>query len=502
MAGWKEKAKKLLGWKIDLRIVALIAAIGLALALVPLIRLSAYSVPWYDDYNYARFARNFLLEEYSLKSAYEGAVYCTSTSWYAWQGTFSSIMFMSMSPMIWGEQYYFLGPLFLILILPISVCVLGKVLLRDVLKADRASAAIVCFVAAAACVILIHSAQDGFFWYNGGVHYVGMHSFLILLAAAWIKLLAGAGKLSGALLVVWTMLGALLAGGANYVTALQGGVALAGLTVLGALLRSRRVLLMLPSMAVYGYAFYKNVTAQGNAVRQRVFEGIGKGMDVLPSIGESFLEALRHLGQFTGVMMPMVMLLLAPVIWGLLKKTRVRFRFPGLVLLASFCFYATGFTPSLYAMSSPGLARTLNAVKLTYQLCLLFNEVYWLGWIQRRLGRQENSVRPGETRVFFFAAVGMLMLGIFLLEPNPGRYYSSYGAYHFVHTGEANNFYQEYLARVETLKNSGPHVVLEPYHWKPWFICIADLSEDPEAEQNRAVAEWYWKESVRVAPKE
>lgn len=259
---------------------------------------------------------------------------------------------------------------------------------------------------------------------------------------------------------------------------------------------------MLPSMAVYGYAFYKNVTAQGNAVRQRVFEGIGKGMDVLPSIGESFLEALRHLGQFTGVMMPMVMLLLAPVIWGLLKKTRVRFRFPGLVLLASFCFYATGFTPSLYAMSSPGLARTLNAVKLTYQLCLLFNEVYWLGWIQRRLGRQENSVRPGETRVFFFAAVGMLMLGIFLLEPNPGRYYSSYGAYHFVHTGEANNFYQEYLARVETLKNSGPHVVLEPYHWKPWFICIADLSEDPEAEQNRAVAEWYWKESVRVAPKE
>lgn len=237
-------------------------------------------------------------------------------------------------------------------------------------------------------------------------------------------------------------------------------------------------------------------------------------MDALPAIGNSFLEAFRHLGQFTGVMMPAVMLLLVPVIWKMVRKTKVRFRFPGLVLLGSFCLYAAGFTPSLYAMSTSGLARTLNAVKLTYQILLLINEVYWLGWLQGRLDQWGQYARLGWLReglaardgrrqsVFFFGAVGMLMLGIFLLESNPGRYYSSYGAYHFVHTGEADNFYREYLARVETLKNSGPDVVLEPYHWKPWFICVGDLSEDPEAEQNRAVAGWYWKESVRVAPRE
>ena len=514
MIKWKETIKTVLKWKVDLRVMAVLAAIGLVLVLVPLIRLSTYSAPWYDDYNYAKDARNFLLEERSLKSAYEGAVYCTKTNWYAWQGTFSSIMFMSLSPMIWGEEYYFLGPLFLIFLMPVSVCVLGKVFLRNVLKVDRASAVIVCSVAAGACVMLMHSAQDGFFWYNAGVHYLGMHSFLLLLTAAWIKLLAGGRKISYIFTVLWTMLGALLAGGANYVTALQGGMVLMVLMVFGMLLRNRRVLLMLPSVAIYGYAFYKNVTAQDNAVRKRIFEGIGKGMDALPAIGNSFLEAFRHLGQFTGVMMPAVMLLLVPVIWKMVRKTKVRFRFPGLVLLGSFCLYAAGFTPSLYAMSTSGLARTLNAVKLTYQILLLINEVYWLGWLQGRLDQWGQYARLGWLReglaardgrrqsVFFFGAVGMLMLGIFLLESNPGRYYSSYGAYHFVHTGEADNFYREYLARVETLKNSGPDVVLEPYHWKPWFICVGDLSEDPEAEQNRAVAGWYWKESVRVAPRE
>ena len=242
------------------------------------------------------------------------------------------------------------------------------------------------------------------------------------------------------------------------------------LMVFGMLLRNRRVLLMLPSLAIYGYAFYKNVTAQGNAVRKRIFEGIGKGMDALPAIGNSFLEAFRHLGQFTGVMMPAVMLLLVPVIWKMVRKTKVRFRFPGLVLLGSFCLYAAGFTPSLYAMSTSGLARTLNAVKLTYQILLLINEVYWLGWLQGRLDQWGQYARLGWLReglaardgrrqsVFFFGAVGMLMLGIFLLESNPGRYYSSYGAYHFVHTGEADNFYREYLARVETLKNSSLQV--------------------------------------------
>ena len=68
-----------------------------------------------------------------------------------------------------------------------------KVLVRDVLKADKAFAVTVQCITAAIVVVLIHAPQEGFFWYNGGIHYVGIHSFLLLLVAAWIKLLTGTG---------------------------------------------------------------------------------------------------------------------------------------------------------------------------------------------------------------------------------------------------------------------------------------------------------------------
>ena len=67
-----------------------------------------------------------------------------------------------------------------------------------------------------------------------------------------------------------------------------------------------------------------------------------------------------------------------------------------------------------------------------------------------------------------------------------------------MHTGEAYNFYQEYLKRVEILKSSEPDVVLSPYHYRPWLLCMGDLSDDPDNEANRAVANWYGKSSVVV----
>ena len=88
------------------------------------------------------------------------------------------------------------------------------------------------------------------------------------------------------------------------------------------------------------------------------------------------------------------------------------------------------------------------------------------------------------------------MLLIFLQSPNQAGNYSSFGAYYYVHTGEAYNFYQEYLERVEILKSSEMNVVLEPYHYRPWLLCMGDLSDDPNNEANRSLANWYGKASV------
>lgn len=503
------KIRKVLLWKPDMRLVAVVALLSVLMLMIPLVRYVLYSVPWYDDYNYGSYAKTCLDQDYSLFSGLQGAVDGARTTWYSWQGTFSSIFFMCAAPYVWNENYYFVGPLFLIsisVISVISVFVLVGVLVKGVLKADTASCIIIQSVAAAIVMVFIHSFQQGYIWYNGGVHYVGMHSFLLLTAAAWIMLLAGKGKGNTAFCLVWSLVGAVLAGGANYVTALQGFLLILSLVALGIYLRRKRTWLLLPSLIVYAIGFYINVSAPGNDKRYAIFDDTGLTIGAFDAVWRSFVEAFRHMWKFTGVRTLAAMVLLIPVIWLMLRKVEIQFRFPGIILLWSFLFYSTGFTPILYVMGHAVLSRTLNAVNITWQLLLLLNEVYWLGWFQQRNHREKRNAgllqklcsTIGNLKgipVSFYAVMGLVMLGIFALEPLQATNYSTFCAYWFVHTGEAAAFHDEYLARIDTIKNGGSVVVVTPYVFKN-PLCVGDLSEDPENEANCAIAAWYGKEAV------
>ena len=490
------KLVRLAAWKPDRRLVAVGAAVILVLLLVPLLRIALYSTPWHDDYIYGKFVKDFLDQKYSLKSALDGAVSCVKTQWYAWQGCFSSIFFMSMVPMVWAEELYFLGPVFLILILSASVCVLVKVLVRDILKADWAFVVTLQCITAAVAVVLIHTPQEGFFWYNSGINYVGMHAFLLLLIAAWIKLISGAGKVSSALLVLWTLVGAILAGGSNFVTALQGLLIGLSLAVLGVLLRNRKTVFLAPSLLIYIFAFYKNVSAPGNNVHREVLREIGLGMAPLSAVAQSFAEAFRYLGSFTGWMTLAVMVLIAPIIWHAVRKLNFRYRYPGLLFLWSFCLYVAGFMAGLHSLGRVGMESALNALKITFQLLLIVNEVYWIGWICERRTQEEKSDAVGEPPFLFYPVMGLVILLIFAIDPGKENHYSSYTAYHYVHSGEAYNYYHEYLQRVDTIKNGGDEIVVEPYLYRPWILCVGDLTEDSFYETNREMADWYGKESV------
>lgn len=217
----------------------------LVLVLLPLVRLAFYAVPWYDDYNYGGIVKNFLREEHSFASALKGAAFAVKQEWYAWQGTFSSIFLMALVPTVWGEQYYFWGALLLIFLLLVSLLVLTGVFFRGVLKADWSTTVIFQTLITSMVFFLLYAPQASLYWYNGGIHYTGMQSFLFLLIAAWVMMVAGKGKVSASLLTLWSLLGAVLAGGANYVTVLQGF--LVGLTIfaVGMLLKKKRTLLLL-----------------------------------------------------------------------------------------------------------------------------------------------------------------------------------------------------------------------------------------------------------------
>lgn len=419
---------------------------------------------------------------------------------------------MTLMPAVWGEQYYFLGPVFILLLLLAGSMVFTHVILRKVFRMEQWSSLAIQAVITIAEFMFIYSAQSGFYWYNGGIHYVGMHGFGLLFLSVAICLERAEGRTAKGLLFTASVLLAMITAGSNFVTALQGLLCLLTILLVSVVVERRRTgLWLLPSTLVYIIGFGLNVAAPGNSVRARSYVGWGYGP--LESIGRSFLEAVKHIPEYTGPVVLMVMLLLVPMIWQAVKSTDYRFRYPGIVLALSFCLYATGYTPSLYSLGHAGLSRTLNAVKITYLLLLFLNEIYWIGWLRQLLEKraeqttgqltiQKWAIRNGAAAWWFYVLIGVACLVIFRASSNQAGHYSSYGAYYYVHTGEAYNFHQEYLERVAILSGPEKDVQLPAYQFRPWFLCMGEISENADNEANRSLAMWYHKDSVTLKEKD
>ncbi len=496
----KEKWKKLLGAEINTKLLAIGSVLLLLALMAPIARIMMFCTPWYDDYGYGKMTLIFWEAKESLWGALEGALTNVKSMWHAWQGTYTSCFFMSLMPAVWGTDKYKLGLWFIFGMLVLGIFCLVKVLLWDVLKCrDRWSCLVVQALVAATVVLLMRSAIEGFFWYNSGVHYTAMHGLGMLYIAGLLKLVYTEGKVRTGLLTAGSMLGALIVGGVNNVTALQVGLVILSILGFGAIFKKKRVLWVLPATLCYIVALGFNFGAPGNAKRMVHFTGMG--LSPVEAVLRSFQSAFSYLGDFTGWMTVAIMIAMVPIIWRMVSKVQFRFPYPGLVFLWSFCLYAAGFTPTLYAMGHTLLGRATNMAKVTFQILLFMNLVFFLGWMCRYLREKRSATINMKNSWCFYLVMGMLMLGIFVAEPNKGGVYSSYCAYYFVHTGEAYNYYHEYLDRVAICESDEADVVVRPYVFKPWLLCLGDLSEDPNYEPNKFMADFFGKNSIIcVAP--
>ena len=62
----------------------------------------------------------------------------------------------------------------------------------------------------------------------------------------------------------------------------------------------------------------------------------------------------------------------------------------------------------------------------------------------------------------------------------------------------ATGYRQQYLQRVEKIRQSGDVVELDPVVWQPWFLHKGDLKGDASAPENVSMAMWYDKAQIYV----
>lgn len=469
--------------------IAIVMLLLLVVALVPLLIIGKYAHPCADDFTYGYYTHAFWSTTHSLSETLHWAFYQVKATYDTWQGTFSSVFLMALSPAIWGEQYYVLTPMIMLTMIILPHFYLLYQVLVGLLKAPKSLWLIVSSVICFVLIETMFAPIEGLFWYNGAVHYVFMHGCMLLLFGNLLSMGHHTHRVKKLLPLFAASFLALICGGSNYATALLG---ILGTLLLSVLLfvKQKCPEIFLP-VIVYVVAFYLNVTAYGNQVRQSNFE---KGSPI-QAIMDSFTELFTYAGTWLTLQILLFMLLMVPIFWNLTSTGKYTLRLPFLVTVLSICSVACMFTPGLYAMGTPGAGRTINIIKMWFLLLLFVNEGYWIGYLRTKLTQKCPAARL-DVRVYFCALLLLIFVSFLANEERKLFDYSSYAAYVSLRAGEAQQFDAEYRERLELLNSNASVVELKEYSVKPRLLYFDDIQKDPYDWRNTAVAMWYGKERV------
>ena len=107
-----------------------------------------------------------------------------------------------------------------------------------------------------------------------------------------------------------------------------------------------------------------------------------------------------------------------------------------------------------------------------------------------------------DFRIPWYVLICWFLVWSFFFKISPDRIgqYSAYGAHYYLTSGEAKTFHEEYEERLRLLHSEQADVVLKQYSIRPWFLGWKDLTDDPNAEENKAISTYYGKRSVITEP--
>lgn len=356
----------------------------LCICMVPLVILAAYCYPCADDFRFGLYPHLAFEQTGSVWAALADAAREVCETYFDWQGTFSAVFLFALQPAVFGEGFYWLCPAVMFSALFWGAARMFRAGAK-LFCMPRGTAVLACLAYLLLCTQLVQSPAQAFYWWNGAVYYVFFYALMLVLAARVLRMLAGRRT---ARHTAATALLAFFVCGGNYVTALL-SLELFVLAALAAAYRQRSALKsMLAVLACAGAAFAVNAAAPGNAVRQAADYGSAALPGALGAVLRSFPEALRFGVGHLSPLVCLALLFLVPFFWRAAGRPNAfRAPLPGLASALAGCWFASSFTPTLYAMGSIGPDRVQNIQFFLLVLLLILLEFYWLCWARRALAR-------------------------------------------------------------------------------------------------------------------
>lgn len=469
------------------------------LALIPMAVLGFYNHPLGDDFYYGYRASLVWQETGNIFKVLATAFAETINQYYEWQGTYSAMFFMHLSPQIWGDIFYKIYPTILLSCFVASIFYLTHTLLCFVLKASRNAWILITSLLVLTYIEQVPLCGETFFWYNGSMYYTG---FLAVTFVFWGLLIKGLNTLSLKRTLILSCLAVFLAGG-NYISLLPTMIVLV-LFILYYLYQiiwkkepkqKQLVSLCFIFVCILG-GFVVSALAPGNAVRQAT----APKMAPIKAVLRSIYQNTRYCFFWNGIWSLLFFVGVTPVYLRVIEKCTWKFRYPILICGLIFGIYCSSSCPTFYAQSNGGAARVFCLVYYMMILALAFIYFYALGAVSRFIAfrNYQKSLVISELVIIFCFVL------MFCIRSWEGVWVKPHSmtAMGAIVSGEAAYYEQQYQERLAVLKDSSiSDVTFTPYDVPQsliYFLYLGDISSDEKDDVNQRMSAVYGKNSIKI----
>lgn len=350
--------------------------------IVMLLVCETYIWPNGNDLNIGALMHKYLSE--GKTSSWGGmlktACLIAKENWLEWTGCYTSYFFSALQPfIILGRKYVVLNSVILIAGNAFGILYFCRAVLADFLSVDKKKAWICALGILALNMQFVPSAYAAYLWFNGSFYNTIAFSALLIYIVLEMKIAMQDKKNAHRYFLL--VLLSIFIGGANYATSMV----LIGFNLLFSLnlwagknkyAKVKRLGIMTVQI-LHIICFAITVCAPGNFVRMQEFEQ----RNAVVAIIYSFVYALRHIFDYMTLPVCCITLILGIYIYINIRKNGYGYRYPGVICLISFCFFAMMEAPTSYAEGCMPPLRQVNIQIWTLYLLAIANTAYFAGWL-------------------------------------------------------------------------------------------------------------------------
>jgi hypothetical protein len=456
--------------------LALIFVILFVISLIPLLVIALYNYPADDDFAFIYPVSSAWVNTHSFSDVVKVIVDGVKNEYLTWNGYFSHFVYLRVSPLIFGIQYYFISNWFVLAMVCLSIAYAVRSIVIQQLKASK-SVFYLAYVAIMVMVIqYMPSISEGVYW-NSGASYVVtwcyiMFSYGMLIKCSLPQTLFQ--KIFRGLLLIFC--GFYLGGGVLPVALSAWLLFLFYMTFHISRKAPNRLYAVLLFCTI-SIALFLSIIAPGNALRQELF---GESQGVFRTIVTSILESCDLVGRWFSLQLIAMLMIILPVLWMPMKKSTLKFKHPFLVALALFAVFSSTLAPGIYTNFGYTSNRYINPVYFNFLIFVFCSVIYAQGAVIRLLERKQEEIAPKGLIIatqnigkrfsilYLMICLVVLMFGSF---GNTIMNTSSVSAAKSLVTGEAATFRNEMSERQEYIRVTDSDIVaVSPIHTKPYVF--------------------------------